>query len=503
MPTSPMSGVRPPFTLPSNVVLFHDWRYVDHGYLRWLDEKDEPIHLMPPPDPLPAIHSSWVWVPRGVRLETMPGQLDSEPSITAAQLKSPICFGGNVVEEQGRYLLFYSSFDKDSFSPAKQALAGFDLKLCYAQSDDGRNWKWNDNNVVFDPGSTGFHGGCVFVDPSSIAQRYKSVFLGVVSDEQWGKYRERYPEDIDPMAVLAADDPRRGRGAAFGLFGATSPDGLHWTKVEEPLLVQHSDTLHAARYDMERGKYVIYMRTWLYGRRAVGRSESDTFSHFPAPDQILWSDGALTPDQTWYSPGYNLIPDCPDYHLLFPTLWSQSDDGFTPFLFSSPDGLAWSRTPGEILPPYHDRPAWCRCGAFMGDMVSLPGNRVGSLVGGLHIPHKYPRAMPFGQAGWMSWPKDRLVALRSDRDGAFALLPLDVQGREVVLNFRTRIAGSILVEVCGVEGRSSADCDVICGDETSRKVTWKGNSDIGHREGEPVQLKFRMNNADLFSVRFL
>src|SRR5688572_4684662 len=32
---SPMHGVQPPYRLPSNVVYFHDWRYVNCGAYAW------------------------------------------------------------------------------------------------------------------------------------------------------------------------------------------------------------------------------------------------------------------------------------------------------------------------------------------------------------------------------------------------------------------------------------------------------------------------------------
>ena len=40
---SPMHGKRPPYDLLSNVVYFHDWRYVSHGGYRWVDEEGQRI----------------------------------------------------------------------------------------------------------------------------------------------------------------------------------------------------------------------------------------------------------------------------------------------------------------------------------------------------------------------------------------------------------------------------------------------------------------------------
>ena len=109
MGTSPMNGVLPPFTLPSNIVYFHDWRYVDHGYLRWLTPANEPVSVMPAPNPLPPMHASAEWLPKGIRIETIPGRVDDEPVLRASDMREALFFGGSVIRDQGVYRLFYES----------------------------------------------------------------------------------------------------------------------------------------------------------------------------------------------------------------------------------------------------------------------------------------------------------------------------------------------------------------------------------------------------------
>src|SRR5688572_8145028 len=110
---SPMSGVQPPYTLPSNVVYFHDWRYVIGGQMSWLDDKGQWVTLMPAPNPLPPMHSDWGNVADGIRIEVVPGQVDDEPVLTAAELNEKLFFGGSVLYEDGRYRLFYESARPD------------------------------------------------------------------------------------------------------------------------------------------------------------------------------------------------------------------------------------------------------------------------------------------------------------------------------------------------------------------------------------------------------
>lgn len=511
--TNSMNGVKPPFRLPTDTVFFPDWRYVDGGLLTWRDNDNKFLPLWPAPDLLPAVHANMEWVPRGIRIEAMPCSFDDEPVLRAGDMRELVLMNGSVVYEEGVYRLFYGSFDSDTFSnPDKKVMAGFTQSVRYAESMDGLNWSFPDlgrkdgahplANVVMKPRHY-WHGGSVWKDEGAAAEeRYKAFFLGCLDEPEYAAYLEKYPGDVDPMAVIEGDDARLQYMKAYGLFGAVSPDGLNWTEIDEPLIVQHSDTFQACTYDAASRRYVAYLRSWFYGKRSVAIATSEDYRHFSGLRQLHWPGADSEPYDTWYTPGYTTMPGHPEYEMMFVTCWSQNDDQFTPYLYASPDGQAWNRVPGEVLPPQEQRPAWIRCGYAFNTLVPLPGNRVGSLVGGWHVPHKFPREIPFGQLGWVWWQKDRVTALRADLDGQFSLYSLVASGNKVVLNYRTRPSGYIRVQVNGVEGRTLADCDILSGDETHRVVTWKGSSDTGVTSSEPIQLKFEMQNADLFSVRF-
>jgi hypothetical protein len=51
-------------------------------------------------------------------------------------------------------------------------------------------------------------------------------------------------------------------------------------------------------------------------------------------------------------------------------------------------------------------------------------------------------------------------------------------------------------------GRSFADCDPITGDHLDQKIIWRSETDLGHKAGQAVDLRFRLRNADLYSVEF-
>ena len=103
---------------------------------------------------------------------------------------------------------------------------------------------------------------------------------------------------------------------------------------------------------------------------------------------------------------------------------------------------------------------------------------------------------------------DGLAALHGPyAGGAMVTRPIKFAGDALELNFATSAAGSIWVEIQDVDGRpiegySKADCDTVIGNEISRVVTWKGQSDVASLAGRPVRLRFELEDADLYSVRF-
>lgn len=75
------------------------------------------------------------------------------------------------------------------------------------------------------------------------------------------------------------------------------------------------------------------------------------------------------------------------------------------------------------------------------------------------------------------------------------------------MNYKTSVSGFIKIEALDahnnpLKGREFSDCDYLSGNETDRLVTWKGQSDLGHRDGAAAVLRFKMRSASIYSVRF-
>jgi hypothetical protein len=104
--------------------------------------------------------------------------------------------------------------------------------------------------------------------------------------------------------------------------------------------------------------------------------------------------------------------------------------------------------------------------------------------------------------------KDGFVSVRAGYDrGEMLTRPLIFSGTELVINYSTSAPGGVRFELqteAGepIEGFTMADCPVIFGDEIERVVSWDAGSDVSALAGQPIRLRVRLKDADLYSVRF-
>ena len=539
-----------PVILRSSTIYFTSWKYVRQGGFRYERHGDAPAGGIDPVTKAlydgdgsqPATYQP-IDLPTGVRLVA---QKACKVRLDPGQLGA----GATVLYDKGRYRAWYGVFpcpDSEPFSTKGQLLYNYNLHVAYAESDDGFHWEkprlgfyeyagGKDNNLVMRndvSGSTrGWHGGSVFVDPTSTDERYKMVFLGNITEEEWNSFAERYPGEINPTAR------RRPLGefrVVCALFGAVSEDGIHWRNLNDPLLIDHCDTQNTAYYDPDRGLYVVHVRTWQVnrkaaadektfpdswtniGRRSIGRAVSKDFRHFSRPEVIIAPGADMAPSHLWYTNCKTTLPGCGDNHVMFPWRWELENDGGDCFLFSSADGWSWSQVPsGPVVErgsPGESDGEYVVCSPHL---VQLPGDRWGLPYHGWPIPHKYPGRnvekrkglFPGVQdcSGYAVWPSGRLVALECPGEGFFATVGVRPRGNRLRLNASIRPTGYIKVsagELGGeaIPGRDFGDCDLLVGDDLAMPVTWNGAPDLSHK-GRPILLRFRMRNAKLFGVEF-
>ena len=453
---SPYRNQVPPYKLPSDIVYFHDWRYVQHGQVGWRSEDGDKIPMWTT-DYVPPMNYEPRFLPVGVQLRAQPAR-QSGPVLTPEMLDEKYTSSATVLRDQGRYRLWIDCTPVEHIGSEEFKMGSFNY-VRTAESDDGESWTFpvlrlierhgsKDNNIVYGgpdktPGS-GYHGGSVFRDPSAAPEaRYKMIYQGLFTDEIKARYLIERSDEVDAFL--------RGRPHQWvGLFGSISPDGLHWSALPEPLVAQVSDTQNICEYDPVLEKYVAYCRNWLFHRRTIGRIIADEFRRFPLSDDVLWPDPSMDADELWYANGKTRMPGTLDYHIMFPKRWRLRNDTFDFHLATSPDNLLWHRVPGGPVCAPGEPGAWDGGVVSPGSgLVELPGERMGIPLCVSDVPHKHPRRPPMGALGWAWWPRGRLVALEAPAEACLTLQPLKIPQRRAIANCKTALAGSIQAEVLG------------------------------------------------------
>ncbi|MBI5292101.1 MAG: hypothetical protein HY872_09515 [Chloroflexi bacterium] len=526
MMLSPRQGMIEPYTLEPGPHLFTDWRYVRPGMIRWDTADGQPTSLFATQGDPGRVQPHPLDVPHNLRIVARSPQKTS-PFIGPDRPWEKVIFWSTLLYDGGKYRLWYEAVPGTYWDgkPAAAGLArdpGWGSLLCYAESDDLQTWTKPElgifeydgqaSNIVLGGAltpETGYHGGSVFIDPSAPPQeRYKSFYMGRLPLDRLRDCERRLGMTADTMALHYQS----------AMFAATSPDGLHWKPLPDPVMLANSDTSNRVYYDPDQEKYVAYVRMWLYGRRAVGRAETGDFARWPLPEPVLWITPGDNPAADIYTNAYTRYPGSSSQHLMFPALYRRDTDTTEIHIASSSEGRLWSFLPGGPLLTTGAEGAWdAGCLFAAANLMQIDAGRVALPVTGYHVPHKYPRSMPLGKMGFATWPAGRLAALEAPGTSSFTTPQLVFSGNHLCLNLETRRAGEVLVEVAEAEGSpkpvpqaegqavpglSFADCDPICGDLPAHTVTWRGNADLSALAGKPVSLRFRLRAASLYAFHF-
>jgi len=372
----------------------------------------------------------------------------------------------------------------------------------YAESDDGVTWRKPDlgqrdvdgstkNNLV----ASACYGHGLFIDPGApAAERYKMVGC---------RWRE------DERAVV----------------GAVSPDGLHWTPLDEPILPgQHADTQNVCERDDALGRYVLYTRQTdgVMQRRGVNRSESADFRRFPPSEPVLESTPLDPADWDIYCSGYSRWPGAVDAHVMRLSMYKRTPDVIDVHLATSRDGHTWHRPQG--CTPWIDGGAWPgdpypSVYATTGIVPTGPGEW-STYVGVSPIGHNQPVEPDARHDGGLVQARlreDGFMSLSAEGRGQFWTIPFVLRSDTIRVNVRTRYSGMLRAELVHsaagetgsdtrdmhtIDGFMLADCRPIAGDHVDAPLAWHAGSDLRRFRGETVRLRFDLYKADLYAIRF-
>lgn len=503
-----------PYEMQGTRLIFTNWHFIRAGSFAWLDPEGKPAYATRDYSFEPDV-CRWQALPNspwGVRIRAHAPSETRKPDIPLEKPweTQPITFEC-VVEDDGVYKAWGSCG-----AP------------CYFESTDGVHWTRPVVGLVEFQGSTENNMlpkapiRNVFIDPSSENERYKCVYEAMIPEDEFERYRERRPDGWRALAQREIGD----KPMYCCLKGMVSKDGFTWEEIPDPLVVDHTDTLNVGWFDTRRNKYVIFVRTWNtflraesndaprwdswlnHARRCIGRIEGDDFRNLPLPETILEAGPDMPPTAGLYTNCFTWVPNAPECLLMFPAVYDVSNDTTNIQLASSLDGKVWNWLGGALMDtaPFGQWDGGC---IFANPpLMELDDGAFGLLYHGSNVPHKYPRGLMKMDWSYAVWPHGRLVAVEAAERGEFSTVALIPKGAKLYVNGRTRRAGSIRVAAQAVPGanalpgRSIEDCAPIVGDHPRALVQWNSEDTLGVNPGEPVILRFVMEQAELFAIEF-
>ena len=442
----------------------------------------------------------------GVRLRVTPARADHvrvvSPDVPTDQ--DGVWAWVTVGDEGGRVRMWYSG--RAPGDPAEVS------RLCYAESEDGVHWDKppcgvtsfqgnRQNNIVL----TVQHEGSVFLDPSAApGQRYKCVFGERDKNRGYGHRRTL---------------PLRGGSREWlgpTIEGASSPDGIHWTKGPGPLMDWYTDTCNVCYYDTRLGKYVCFVRDNQYPRfkggaiRCIGRTESATFGDFPRPERVLAPDREDPPGMDLYNSAAQPYPFADGVSLLFPAAYYHDTDNLEIQIATSRDSVRWRRPDrNPFLSPGREGDFDSRM-VYMGVGMVPRGDEIWMYYGGFDVGHEQVKRAPgMGGVGRVRFLRHRLVAQAAESGlGHLVTKPLVFSGRRLRLNVDCGAGGRVQAGVLGVDGvpvpgLGLEECEPLIGDSLRSAVRWKSGARLSDLAGKPVRLSFRVaRGARLYAFRF-
>lgn len=363
--------------------------------------------------------------------------------------------------------------------------------VCYAESRDGIHWTKPELGLVEHDGS-----------------RKNNIIWKGKGSHNFAPFKDSNP---------ACPPEARYKALAGGpLFAFRSRDGIRWEKIrDEPVITKGAfDSQNLGFWDSTRNRYVEFHRGFRDGLRDIMTSTSEDFIHWSEPEWLIHS-GA--PREHLYTNQIQPYPRAPHLFVGFPKRFVPTRRGIDHripgvsdacFMISR-DGRTFHRRGEAFIRPGLQSIRW--------------GNRNNMIACGIVETEADTPGMPrelsfYSIEGYYQGTDCRMrrytlrpdgfVSVSAPRTGGEIITrPVRFSGSTLELNYSTSAAGSVLVELQDEDGKvvpgfGLGDCEEIYGDHIQRTVSWKPGKDLGALSDQPVRLRFRLVDADLFSFRF-
>ncbi len=289
-----------------------------------------------------------------------------------------------------------------------------------------------------------------------------------------------------------------------------SADGIHWTMMSAAVITAGAfDSQNLAFWDAARGQYRAYWRIFAPGRAAGGAGKPESVRAIrtaTSQDFINWENQADlryvdSPDEHLYTNAIQPYFRAPHLLVGFPTRFQPKTQQVEPVFMTSRDGVLFRRWSEELIPitAPQDRDG-NRSNYMTWGLLQLPGDEREISV---YATEAY-YAGPGSRVRRFTFRTDGFVSVHADGAGTLVTRPLLFTGSKLSLNIASK--GRTRVEIQDAGGRplpglTLAESAPITGDRIEQAVSWNGG-DLGALAGRPVRLRFVMEDADLFSIRF-
>lgn len=433
-----------------------------------------------------------------------------------------MCGFVTVFPEVAGYRMYYKGWAVDLAKSSGEAVVEpHGAHICLAESADGVHWRRR------------FSGHCPF--PGSRGNNI--VWQG---ETELRKGLHGFSPFLDANPACSPQACYKAVGAAWdstkGLFALQSPDGIHWSLVQEAPIISGCafDSQNLAFWDSARGEYRAYMRdvsgNWF---RRIRTATSRDFITWSPPE---WLEYPGAPEEQLYTNQVQPYYRAPHLLLGFPTRyverqWSPTIDALPElehrrlrakvcprFGAALTDGLFMASRDGRVFKRWDEaflRPGLRLTGSWAyGDcyqawgLLETPAASPGCPPElSLYAPENYWRE-PATVIRRHSLRVDGFVSLHAPLGGGELLTrPVVFSGSRLQLNVATSAAGSARVEVQDVDGAplpgfAVADCHEIVGDTLAYTVQWRDGADFAALAGRPVRLRFSLHDADLYAYQF-
>ncbi len=400
-----------------------------------------------------------------------------------------------VIQDDDRYRMYYRGL------PAPQHSLDTEV-TCYAESPNGIEWTKPSVGLYQVDGTS---------DNNVIVARHRVC-------HNFAPFKDANPASQPGQRYKAL-----GGTGEPGLVAFVSPDGIHWQPLQaEPVITQGAfDSQNVAFWSETEQQYVCYFRVFRRDVRWIARATSQDFIHWTDPVDMQFGD---LPPQHLYTNQTMPYVRAPHIYLGMPTRFFPGRRSLTAqqiqalgtpadwdYANDCADIVLTSTRGGDIL----DRTfmdAWIRPGLDPRNWTSRANYAVHGIVLtgedelSFYVSHNL--GYPTAHVRRYTLRPDGFASVNAPfAGGELVTKLLTFDGHRLTINFATSAAGSIRLEIQDASGQplpgfTLADCPEIIGDQIDRVVSWQAGADVGALQGVPIRLRFVLQDADLFAIKF-